>query len=146
MDYNKPVIFEVGQGRIIIHPSAITPFKLDILAEKLGEVKRKHSIFGKYPMEEGETLEKWQERVLPLITSEQTMKEDEGTESYMTRIFKQEMSRKPLIKDTLEAIGEAFDQPGRVTDETYAQIPILLTQAKMIDFLKACDFNTSDYE
>ena len=146
MDFSKPVIFEIGQSRIIVHLDKVTPAKIDQLANKLGEVKQKNSIFGKYPLEDGETLEKWQERVLPLLGEETKKKEDEDVDTYMTRIFKPENDKKQLVLGVLSAIGETFDQPGKVTKEVEDQFPYISTKMKIVSLLKACDLPTMDLE
>lgn len=136
---------DLPPGSLVVDTNKITPTAMEALADALGEVKQKHSIFAKYPLEDDETLEQWQERVLPDLTNETKKKDGEKAEDYLKRVFKTELDKKDLIFDTLSAFAGVFGGK-EVTKESFNKASYVSMKAFIKDVLKACDFPTSDYE
>ena len=136
---------ELGQSALIIDPKKISPNKMDEISEALGEVKLKNSIFHKYPLEDQETLEQWQERVSPLMQEEIKKREDESGSEYLKRVFKQD-NKKQVLFDTLSALAKIFNQSDKVSQEAFNNASYVEMKKFVVDTLKACDIPTTDFE
>jgi hypothetical protein len=137
---------ELPPGNLVINTDKITPNKMEKLSEVLGEVRLKHSPFTKYPMEDDETFEQWQERVNPKLIEMNKKKEGEKAAEYLARIYKVDLDKKELVFDTLSALAETFDQGAKVTKETFGNGSYVQMKGFVKDVLKSCDFDARDYE
>ena len=131
---------------LLIDTDSITPAKIDEIAAELGQVNKDHSIFGKYPMEEFETIEQWQERVMPLLAEETKRKDDESNEVWLLRAHTVKPDKLKLVKDTLAALAKVFGQAGVVNDESFNRCGYPIIKKFIRDVLKECDFDTKDFE
>src|SRR5665213_671634 len=92
---------ELPPSNLTINTDKITPNKMEKLSEVLAEVRLKHSPFTKYPMEDDETFEQWQERINPKLLELNKKKDGEKADEYLHRIFKIELDKKEIVFDTL---------------------------------------------
>lgn len=74
----------------------------------VADIRRSKSIFAKFPMEEGETKEKWRLRIQPLADAEDVRKEDETDEEHLKRLFKLESDLDEITFPILKSICEVF--------------------------------------
>lgn len=139
-----PLRLDIPPGVVLINTDKITPNQMDQLSDLLAEVARKHSIFGKYPLAEGETLDEWKERVEKEIPEKNRKKDDEKSDEYMKRIFKPQQDKKLMVFDTLEAMSTVFG--GNVSYEGFRSASYGVTKTFVLNVLKAMDFPVGDYE
>lgn len=81
---------------------------VEILREAVSEIRRKHSVFTKYPMEEGETKDKWRERVEPLVETSLVRKDDESVQEHLQRMFEAKVDTHEMAPEILNAICGVF--------------------------------------
>ena len=78
------------------------------LRESVADIRRKYSVFSKYPMAEGETKEKWRERVEPVIESDLTRKEGEDLQAHLKRMFEAKSDTHDMAPEILNSICNTF--------------------------------------
>lgn len=139
-----PLRLDLNPGVVVVNTDKITPDQMDDLSDQLAEVSRKHSIFGKYPMEEGETIEAWKERVEKEIPEKNRRKDEESVDEYMKRIFKPQQDKKLMLFDTLSAISHTFG--GSVSYEGFRKAPYGDSKNFVLKVLKGMDFPVVEYE
>lgn len=139
-----PMRLALGQGVLLVNPDSITPDQMDSLSDQLGEVTRKHSIFGKYPLKDGETIDEWRERVEKEIPEKNKKKDEESAEDYLKRIFKPQRDKHELIFDVLMSFCSVFG--GSMTREGFRSSPYGESKSFVLKVLKGIDFPTAEYE
>jgi hypothetical protein len=135
---------DLAPGVLIVNPEKITPTQMDELTDLLAEVSLKSTIFGKYPLQDNESLEEWRERVEKEIPEKNKKKEDETASEYMKRVFKPQQDKKQMVFDTLEAMAKVFG--GSVSHEGFMKQPYGDSKSFVVKVLKAIDFPTGEYE
>lgn len=121
---------ELGQGNdLVVDTNKISIGKSKALAKGLTDIKRKHSPFTKYPLNENESFEEWQKRVLPkLIGPKRDLSRQEGETDdavYLSRLMEIELEDLDLHFDVLKLIATTFNdiegnpQGHKVTQETF---------------------------
>lgn len=114
------------------------------LREAVADIRRKHSIFAKYPMEEGESREKWKERVEPIIEADLTRKEGEGLQDHLKRIFEIKSDSHEMAPEILNAICEVFGLR-EVKEEDFKQSNYIDVKAFIYDVLSLGDIPCDDF-
>ncbi len=97
-----------GQQQFVVDPNSYTYDKVEQLTEKITDIRRAHSLFSKYPLNEGESREKWRERIEPLMEKELVRKEGEAAEDHLKRLFDTKVDAREMTFEIVEAIGETF--------------------------------------
>lgn len=135
-------IIEVALGteRLVVNTDKITYPKVIELSDELSQLKKKYSLFSEYPMEEGETVDSWYERVAPLLDEKNKKKTKESAEDYINRIFKADLQKQELVIDGLRAIAKVFDnQDSKLTEEAIAVLPYVKAKNFIKQILEICD-------
>lgn len=99
---------ELGNTRLKVDCNEYTFEKVQSLLEAVSDIRRRHSIFAKYPMDEEETREKWRERVEPLIEKDLTRKEGEALQDHLKRVFETKSDTHDMAYEIIKAICETF--------------------------------------
>lgn len=98
----------VGQRQLVVNCADYTYERAVELADKVAEVRRKNSLFSKYPMEEGETREKWRERIEPLLENDIVRKDGESETEHLGRLFESRVDSHDAAFDIVNAIATSF--------------------------------------
>lgn len=116
------LFIEFGEKRLSVDTDKISIRKSKELARELVEIKKKHSPLAKFPIKDDETLEQWQERVLPQVTNrkdDMVRKDGELSQDYLNRVLAVELDDLALYFDCLKMIARHFDDENKVTEETF---------------------------
>lgn len=135
---------EVGNTRITIKCNEYTFDKVVELREAVADIRRNHSIFAKYPMEEGETKEKWRVRVEPIMEADLTRKEDEPLTDHLKRMFELKSDTHEMALDVLNAICTVFGLRV-VSEEDFKKANWIDVKALIFDVLDLGDIPAADF-
>src|SRR5579859_4874810 len=89
--------FIVADQRVIVDFEKLDCETRDALEERIIEIRKRNSIYFKYPFEEGETNEKWSERVSKLVEEEYARKDGEEVEQHLKRMFNSQDARQTVV-------------------------------------------------
>lgn len=145
---------EVGEHRLVVDDKNILFDTIELLVEKLGEVNLKHSVFGRYPIADNESVEEWSERIKTVIEEMneklqvEKKQEGESLSAFLKRVQDPEISGIANEKyfDALKAIADVFGQGHKVTPESFKKTSAPLAQDFILNVLKKCKLSTSAYE
>lgn len=98
-----------GERQFVVNCNDYTYDRVEQLSEKVSEVRQKHSLFSKYPLEEGETKEKWRERVEPLMEKDAVRKDGETPEDHLKRLFQVKPEAHEIAYEVVGVIAEVFN-------------------------------------
>ncbi len=118
--------------------------KVDQLREKVAEIRRKRSVYYKWPMLESETSEKWRERVAPMMDADTTRKEGESVDEHMKRLFELKSETHEMAPEVLNAISEIFSCKAP-SEEDLKKSNWLETKAFIYDVLNLGDIPCDDF-
>ena len=133
-------------ARIVVNVNQLTFEKMEFLASGMADVKQKHSLFAKYPMEDDEDVDAWAERILPLMDAENKKLDTETKEEYVKRVYSLRLDKQVLVKDTVAMIAKVFDQEGKVDPEGFKKASYPAVKEFVISVLDAVDLSTKDFE
>lgn len=133
-------------ARIVINVNQLTFERMEFLASGMADVKQKHSLFAKYPMEDDEDVDAWAERILPLMDAENKKLDSETKEEYVKRVYSLRLDKQTLVKDTVAMIAKVFDQEGKVDPEGFKKASYPAVKEFVISVLDAVDLSTKDFE
>lgn len=137
----------IGDQRLVVNPDNITLRKVKELADALVELKRKHSLLTKFPLNDKESLEEWSERIAPLLVEENKRKKNEKSDEYINRLYKTDLDKQELVLDTLKLIAKSFDnQESKITPENSDQISYVSAKRFIKDLFTLCDLDASAFE
>jgi hypothetical protein len=134
---------------LAIDTNRISILKRDELASRLSDLKVKNSLFNDYPLEEGESLEDWQTRIAPELVAKDARKDGEGSDAYVKRVILDKDSSKftkGLVFDTLQLLGELFDNKDKVTQDAFNNTSYVASKAYIKDILDPLDIDTKSFE
>ncbi len=136
-----------GENSFSLNTERLTPDSIDILAEKLTDLKLKHSVFGKYPIWKDETVDDWSKRIQPTLQEDNKRKEEEGAEEYLKRsLFAVDNKDKMnFVFDTLNALAETFGQP-EITRDIFRKTSYTEVKGFITAILSVADISTKDFE
>jgi hypothetical protein len=99
------VTIEFASGPIVLDTGKVSIDMRDALAREVGRIRAKDSTFFQYPMDEGQTLEDWQETVGEEADAQWAIrKEGESVEDHVIRIN----SPKTSVTDLALAVMNSF--------------------------------------
>lgn len=133
-------------ARIVVNVNQLTFEKMEFLASGMADVKQKHSLFAKYPMEDDEDVDAWAERILPLMDAENKKLDTETKEEYVKRVYSLRLDKQVLVKDTVAMIAKVFDQESKVDEEGFKKASYPAVKEFVISVLDAVDLSTKDFE
>jgi hypothetical protein len=133
-------------ARIVVNVNQLTFERMEFLASGMADVKQKHSLFAKYPMEDDEDVDAWAERILPLMDAENKKLDTETKEEYVKRVYSLRLDKQTLVKDTVGMIAKVFDQEGKVDPEGFKKASYPAVKEFVISVLDAVDLSTKDFE
>lgn len=133
-----------GPRQFIVNCADYTYERATVLAEKVAEVRRHSSLFAKYPMEEGESREKWRQRIEPLLENDVTRKEGETVPEHLARLYESKIDSHENTLEILNAIAESFSiMP--LTSEDVKKSNWLEVKAFVYDVLNLGDIPCEEY-
>lgn len=133
-------------ARIVVNVNQLTFERMEFLASGMADVKQKHSLFAKYPMEDDEDVDAWAERILPLMDAENKKLDTETKEEYVKRVYSLRLDKQTLVKDTVAMIAKVFDQEGKVDPEGFKKASYPAVKEFVISVLDSVDLSTKDFE
>lgn len=133
-----------GTRQFIVNCNDLTYDRAVELADRVSEVRSKSSLLSKYPMEEGETREKWLERIQPLLEKDRARKENESVEDHLKRLFNSRVDSHEAAFDIINAIGATFGNPS-VTMEEFKSVNWIALKAFIYDVLDQADIDASEF-
>lgn len=134
----------IGTRQFVVNCTEYTYEKATELAEKVAEIRRANSLFSKYPMEEGETREKWRERIEPLLESDVVRKDGESVQEHLGRLFESKVDSHNNAFDIMNAIGSSFGQQPLSKDE-FKKANFLEIKSFIYDVLNLGDIACDDF-
>lgn len=108
MSKDTRIALPIGERRLVVKLDDYSLMRAMVLSEKVAEIRKNHSIFVKYPMDEGETREKWRERVEPLLENEQMRVDGESEQDHLKRLFNVKPDAHQMALEIINAIAETF--------------------------------------
>ena len=133
-------------ARLVVTLDQLTFGRMEKIAEGMSEVKQKHSLFAKFPMEDNEDVDAWAERILPLMDAENKKLDTETKEEYVKRVYSLRLDKQTLVKDTVSMIAKVFDQESKVDEEGFKKASYPAVKEFVISVLDAVDLSTKDFE
>ena len=133
----------IGGNQFVVNCADYTCGRKDELTEKMLEIIRTNSIFTKYPMEEEESREKWQERVQKDMDKDKERKEGESVEEHLKRVLSPKNDAQEMALATLNAIAETFGLR-QVTPEDLKNTNWLAVKRFLFDVLSMGDVPGAD--
>lgn len=133
-------------ARIVVNVNQLTFEKMEFLASGMADVKQKHSLFAKYPMEDDEDVDAWAERILPLMDAENKKLDTETKEEYVKRVYSLRLDKQTLVKDTVAMIAKVFGQGDKVDSDGFKQASYPAVKEFVISVLDSVDLSTKDFE
>lgn len=137
-------ILEVGEVRVGVDTANYTLDKVEELREKVSEIRINNSPFSKYPMEEGETREKWSERVSPIVQEEEARKEGESSEDHLKRIFTAKNDAQTVAFEIFKAVTDVFNLR-TFSKEEFKKVNWIKLKKFLYDVLDTADIPASEY-
>ena len=133
-------------ARVVVNVNQLTFEKMEALASGMADVKQKHSLFAKYPMEDDEDVDAWAERILPLMDAENKKLDTETKEEYVKRVYSLRLDKQTLVKDTVAMIAKVFGQGDKVDSDGFKQASYPAVKEFVISVLDSVDLSTKDFE
>lgn len=133
-------------ARIVVNVNQLTFERMEFLASGMSDVKQKHSLFAKYPMEDDEDVDAWAERILPLMDAENKKLDTETKEEYVKRVYSLRLDKQVLVKDTVAMIAKVFGQGDKVDSDGFKQASYPAVKEFVISVLDSVDLSTKDFE
>ena len=133
-------------ARLVVTLDQLTFGRMEKIAEGMSEVKQKHSLFAKFPMEDNEDVDAWAERILPLMDAENKKLDTETKEEYVKRVYSLRLDKQTLVKDTVTMLAKVFDQESKVDEEGFKKASYPAVKEFVISVLDAVDLSTKDFE
>lgn len=136
---------ELGNQKLFVNCSDYSYDKVEELRERVAEVRRKQSIFGKYPMSELETKEKWRLRVEPIIEADTTRKVGEEVTDHLKRMFELKSEVREMAPEILNIVCDLFGMK-EVPLETFKKSNWLEVKNFIFNVLNLADVACADFE
>lgn len=133
-------------ARITVTIKDLTWANMEKIAEGMSEVKQKHSLFAKFPMEDDEDVDAWAERILPLMDAENKKLDTETKEEYVKRVYSLRLDKQTLVKDTVSMLAKVFGQGEKVDELGLKNASYPAIKAFIVDVFSALDLSTKDFE
>lgn len=101
-----------GMSQFIVDPLAYSYDRVEKLRAAVTDIRKGHSLFAKYPLEEGESREKWRERIEPLMEKDLVRKDGESSEDHLNRLFEYKDDTFEMEYEIVQAIAKTFALTG----------------------------------
>jgi hypothetical protein len=141
---NMKLNVEVGSTRMAVDCNNYRYEVVEELRELVADIRRKHSIFSKYPMDEEETKEKWRARVEPEIELDLVRKDGEKFEDHLKRMFEAKTDSHEMAPEILNAIAKVFSLR-EVSIDDFKKSNWLDVKAFIYDILSLGDIPAEDF-
>ena len=135
---------EIGTQKLLLNCNEFTFNKVEALREAVAQIRREHSIFSKYPMEEGEKRELWKVRVEPIMEADMTRKEGETPLEHLKRMFELKSDSHEMAPQILSTICETFGLR-EVSAEDFKKANWLEVKSFIYDTLNVVDISCDDF-
>ena len=142
MAREQSMSFSIAGEQVKVDLELLTCESRDSLEDKVIEVRKRQSIYFKYPLEENETNEKWSERVSKIVEEEYARQDGESVDSHLKRMFNSQDSRH-VVRDILNAVSETFCAK-TFTDEQLKKTNPIKLKRFLYDVLTQCDIPAGD--
>ena len=136
----------LGERRVVVDTKDLIWSKMELLAEEYASVKKQHSLFAQFPINDDETVEEWSERVSPLLLEENKKKDGEDSETYMKRVYSLKLDKQKLVKDTVAMIATVFGQGEKICSGSFDRSSYPECKSFIIAVFEAVDLSTRDFE
>lgn len=133
-----------GPNQFVVDPNTYSYDRVAELAEKVADIRRKNSLFAKYPLEEGESREKWRERIEPLMEKDMLRQEGESADDHLKRLFEAKVDTHEIAFEVVGAIADTF-QLRAPTKEDFRAANWLKTRKFIYDVLNIGDIPCDDF-
>lgn len=143
---SKVAEVSIGENRVVVNVKDLIFEKIEEIAEGYAEVKQKHSLFAKYPLEDGESVEDWSKRAFTQLTEENKKKDEESLQEYFQRAYVLSLDKHKLIFDTIKMMAKVFGQEGKVTDSGFKKCNYPEAREFVIKVLDTAGLSTKDFE
>lgn len=134
----------LGNQKLVVNCADYSYDKVEELRERVAEIRRKQSIFGKFEMEENETKEKWRLRVEPLIEADTTRKVGESTSDHLKRMFELKSEVRDMAPEILNVVCDLFGMKA-VSQEDFKKSNWLDVKNFIYNVLNLADVACADY-
>ncbi len=144
----EPVIeFTIGTEKVEVNFNLMDCEMRDLLEDKILDIKKRQSIYFKYPFEENETNEKWSERVSKEVETEYARKKGEKVEEHLKRMFDSPQDVKEMTLKIVNAIHSTFSKKpaAEVTPEQLKKCNYAKLRRFIFDVLTYCDIAANDF-
>ena len=139
-----PLKINIGQFQFVVDPNQYSYTKVIDLRDKMSDIRRKHSIFTKYPMLPEETREQWSKRIQTDLEQDNKRKSDESVEDHLKRLYKSEVDAHDLAYEALNAIASTFGIRA-VSDQEFKDANWLSVKAFIYDVLNLGDIPCDEF-
>lgn len=136
----------LGENRLVVNTKDLVFDAVEAIVEGYADVKKSHSAFAQYPMQEGESMEDWSERAFKAMQDEAKREDGEKVEDYLKRIYSLSTDKHKLVFDTIEMLAKVFKQDGKVTKESCKKANYPEAKAFVVAVFRAADLSTRDFE
>lgn len=134
-----------GTRQFIVNCNDLTYDRAVELADKVAAIRMKSSLLSQFPMEEGETREKWLERIEPLTDKDRQRKDGESVDDHLKRLFDGKIRSHNAAFEITNAIAETFNLPA-VSKEDFKTANWLMVKSFLYDVLNLSDISADEFE
>ncbi len=134
----------LGASKVTVNCNDFSFDKVETLRESVAQVRRNHTIFAKYPMNEGEKKEIWRTRVEPEMEADLTRKEGETPVEHLKRLAEFKSDTHEMAPEMLNAICSVFGLRD-VPIEDFRQANWLEAKGFIYDVLNLVDIPAEDF-
>lgn len=131
----KPLVVDLNQYKAD---------KVDMLYDKVAELRIKNSVYSKFEKEEGETDDEWRERIAKENEKNKIRKKGEASDVFLKRIFDAKHDMYNLSFGVLNAIAEVF-QLEAITEERFKSGNWMSIKKFIYDVLSLGDVPCEDF-
>lgn len=142
---NSKLRLPLGNLTITVDLDTFTYDKVIELREKVAEIRRKNSIYSKYPFDEGESREHWSERVSKEAQEDGVRKDGETVEDHLRRLFDAQDDTHKTTQEIVLGVCAAFNQP-LPTDDQLRKANWLGLNSFLYDVLSLAKIPCPDFE
>jgi hypothetical protein len=137
---------KVGDQRLVYKTEDLSWANRELLQDALVKLKTDNSLFGRFPLADGEDLKEWEERIKPELENESKRKDKESSTKYLSRLMSGDKTKQNLIYQTLAAIAKLFGQETKLTPESFKTVSYPSAKMFIKDLLEMYDLDTSAFE
>lgn len=141
---NTILTLNLGEKPLKINLDNYQSDKVYDLFEKVAQIRIKHSAYGKFSRNEGETNEEWRERIAKEAEKESVRLDGEELDTYLKRVFDAKHEMYLIAFDVLNAICEVFGQ-ATVSEERFKAANWLAVKKFIYDILTLGDIPANDF-